>query len=49
MYRMRLLQDSTTKMFNMHLLFLIFHQEMTETKRRFLWRVTLPRYKRRIA
>ena len=49
MYRMRLLQDSTTKMFNMHLLFLIFHQEMTETKRRFLWRVTLPRHQRRIA
>ena len=48
-YRMRLPQDSTTKMFNMHLAFLTFHQEMTETKRRFLLRVTLPRHQRRIA
>ena len=48
-YRMRLLQDLTTKMFNMHRVFLIFHQEMTEMKRRFLSRVTLPRPRRRIA
>ena len=49
MYRMQLPQDLTTKMFNLHLFFLIFHQEMTETKWRFLWRVTLPRHQRRIA
>jgi hypothetical protein len=48
-YRMRLLQDLTTKMFNMHRVFLIFHQEMTEMRRRFLLRVTLPRHQRRIA
>jgi hypothetical protein len=46
---MRLLQDSTTKMFNMHLFFLILRQEMTEMKRRFLSRVTLPRHHRKIA
>ena len=49
MYRMQLHQDSTTKMFNMPLVFLIFHQEMTEMKRRFLSRVTLPRHHRKIA
>ena len=49
MFRVLPLPDWTYKMFNMLLAFLTFHLEMTETKLRFLWRVTLPRHLNRIA
>jgi hypothetical protein len=49
MYRRRLLQDSTTKMYNTRLLFLTFHLEMIETKLRFLSQETNLRNQRKVA
>jgi hypothetical protein len=49
MFRALPLPDWTNKMFNMLLVVLTSHQEMTETKLRFLSRATLPRHLKRIA